>query len=96
MKVINRFEISVRCPKFDFSHFPFDHQNCSIVLRTGKSAQNFDLTGTVETEEEFTYESLNIQYAIEVTEFDISAAKDSPSYVGVTLKFTRHFPPFYK
>ena len=96
MRVINRFEISVRCPNFDFSYFPFDHQNCSLVLRTGNSTQNFDLTGTVETEEEFRYESLNHQYEVKAIEFDTNAAQDSKSYVGVTLKFTRYFTPFFK
>ena len=96
MRVINKFEISVRCPKFDFSYFPFDRQNCSIVLRTGKYTQNFVLTGIVETEEEFKYESLNLQYEVKVIEFDTNAAKESTSYVGVTLKFTRYFTPFSK
>ena len=96
MRVINKFEISVRCPKFDFSYFPFDHQNCSIVLRTGKYTQNFDLTGIVETEEEFKYESLNLQYEVKAIEFDTNAAQNSTSYVGVTWKFTRYFTPFSK
>ena len=96
MKVINRFEISVRCPNFDFSYFPFDHQNCSIVLRGKKNSRDVNLIGKVNTEEEFEYESLNLQYAIEAIEFDISAAKKSKSYVGETLKLKRHFPPFSK
>ena len=86
MRVSNRFQISVRCPKFDFSFFPFDHQNCSIVLRGKKNSRDVTLIGKVETEVEFTYRSLNLQYAIEAIEFDISAAKKSKSYVGETLK----------
>ena len=96
MRVSNRFEISVRCPKFDFSYFPFDHQNCSIVLRGKKNSRDVTLIGKVETEVEFTYRSLNLQYAIEAIEFDISAAKESKSYVGGTLQLKRHFPPFSK
>ena len=101
IEVSNRFEISMRCSKFDFSNFPFDHQNCSIILRGPNSTQNITLINTnaldeVETKEEFTYESLNLQYEVKVTEFDTNAAQDSTSYVGVTLKFTRYFTPFSK
>ena len=101
IEVSNRFEISMRCSKFDFSNFPFDHQNCSIILRGPNSTQNITLINTnalneVERKEEFTYESLNLQYEVKVTEFDTNAAQNSTSYVGVTLKFTRYFTPFSK
>lgn len=101
IEVSNRFEISMRCSKFDFRNFPFDHQNCSIILRGPNSTQNITLINEnvldkIETKEEFTYESLNLQYEVDVTEFDTNAAKDSSSYVGVTLKFRRYFTPFSK
>lgn len=99
IEVVNRFEISMRCSKFDFSNFPFDSQNCSIILRGPNSTQNMTLINALDkvgTKEEFTYESLNLQYEVKVTEFDTKAAQDSTSYVGVTLKFTRYFTPFSK
>ena len=99
MRVSNRFEISMRCPKFDYSYFPFDAHNCSIILRGPTSAQNLTLINVfdnIATLEEFSFESLNLQYAIEAVEFDVSDAKDSTSYVGATLKLTRYFPPYSK
>ena len=101
MKVTNRFEIQLNCPNFEFTYFPFDNQNCSIVLRGPNKKQNVTLINDLPmdkdgTKEDFKYESLNLQYEIESTELDISAAKDSTSYVGITLKFKRYFPPFFK
>ena len=87
------------CPNFDFSYFPFDHQNCTIALRGPRSNTGQKITlikDKVDTKEGFEYCNLNLQYAIEPTEFDTSRAKDPTSYVGVTLKFTRYFPPFFK
>ena len=97
MKVSNRFEVSILCPNFDFSYFPFDNQNCTIALRGPNKRQNITLIeNKVETKGGFEYVNLNLQYGIEPTEFDISAAIDPNAYVGVTLKFTRHLTPFSK
>ena len=85
------------CPNFDFAYFPFDNQNCTIALRGPNKKQSITLIKEkVATKGGFEYVKLNLQYAIEPTEFDISAAKDPTSYVGVTLKFKRYFPPFFK
>ena len=97
--VKNRFEVSMLCPNFDFSYFPFDNQNCTIALAGPKKLQNVSLINAdnkVGTKGGFEYVNLNLQYAIEPTEFDISVAIDSTSYVGITLKFKRFFPPFVK
>ena len=97
LKVSNRFEVSMLCPNFDFSYFPFDNQNCTIALRGPNKKQSITLIEEkVATKGGFEYVNLNLQYEIEPTEFDISAATDPESYVGVTLKFKRHFPPFFK
>ena len=85
------------CPNFDFSYFPFDNQNCTIALRGPNKPTNTTLIkNKVGTKGGFEYFKLNLQYAIEPTEFDTSAAKHPNAYVGLTLKFTRHLTPFSK
>ena len=80
------------CPNFDFSYFPFDNQNCTIALRGPNRRQSITLIEEkVATKGGFEYVNLNLQYEIEPTEFDISVAIDSTSYVGITLKFKRFF-----
>lgn len=98
MRVATRYEISINCPQFDFTTFPFDDQNCSIVLRSSSTHQNISIINEYNNKvvlyEDFDFRRLNLQYDVSFGEFASVDAQDSTSFLGTTLKFRRHTAPF--
>ena len=91
----------ISCPRFNFDKYPFDHQECSVILRAVTSKESFELDGFMYTDSILEWSDFNLQYEVRNRSVFEGSDKDyvmqyNKTAFGISLELVRYTSSSWK